>query len=129
MGFIGPTQLSFEMINTDIAKLQGMINSACGGNYYAGWHNPITEKGELILNDSMICIKIPKRKKCLLTLCDTNVTEVIDLSDIIYINVVKYHQNDTFAIWGDDIPVNTTYVSPFNITLGNETENLSYAGE
>ncbi|MBN2517752.1 MAG: hypothetical protein JXB14_02825 [Candidatus Altiarchaeota archaeon] len=120
---IQPTQLSFETVSADVQELQIRINSACGSTSYASWYNPRTEEGNFIINNSRVCIEIPKKKKCLLSICDTNITKTIDLSEIIYINVAKYHQNDTISVWGDRIPVNTTYVSPFQNGTANDTDS------
>jgi hypothetical protein len=94
---IQPKHLDLETISGDLSDIQGHINSACNSDYYLIKYNPRTIKGNLMINNSNICIN-NTITKCRISLCSIEDNISILLDNITYVIIEK---NKTFQITGE----------------------------
>ena len=91
---IQPYHYELEKINSDIEAIQSRINAACSSIYYRAKYNPYQEEGNLIINNTQVCIN-NSVSLCRVSLCDTESSLNLDLKNMTYIVIEK---NETYNI-------------------------------
>jgi hypothetical protein len=84
-----PIHISVERADQDLTSIQGKINSACNSFGYESRYNPVTEKGVLTINGSVICINATGSSSCREALCSINDFFTADLENITDIRFIK----------------------------------------
>jgi hypothetical protein len=94
---IEPMHLDLETVAGDLAQLQSHVNAACISDYYLVKFNPKTASGNLIINDSNICINNTIHK-CRIALCKTEINFTLSLKNNTYLVIEK---NNSFNFYGE----------------------------
>ncbi len=87
---IYPHHLETQIINGDLEKLQYELSDACNSYLLNRTFNPRTETGEIIFNESLVCINAKQNFNCKKIICNTGVQARYDLSNLTYILIQKF---------------------------------------
>jgi hypothetical protein len=94
---IQPKHLDLETIAGDLSEIQSHVNAACISDYYLVKFNPRTINGDIVINNSNICIE-NTIKKCRITLCSTDINFTMPIHNNTYLVIEK---NNTFNLYGE----------------------------